>query len=159
DRVPGRRAAHGAGGARRDRDRHCAHRRAAVGVSHGALMLFADLVGASAAVAATPRRAEKVAHLAELLRRLAPDEGGAAVAFLSGELPSGRIGVGWSTLARSAAAGSAAAPELAIRDVTRFLDEVLATVGAGSSAARARQISAFSARATAAEVSFLERLL
>jgi ATP-dependent DNA ligase I len=122
-------------------------------------MHFAELVATSAAVAATRSRAEKIARLAELLARLAPDEVRAAVAFLSGELPNGRIGVGWSTVARAVDSASAASPSLAIADIERFLDEVLATVGAGSAAQRARQIAAFFARATAAEAAFLTRLL
>jgi DNA ligase 1 len=122
-------------------------------------MLFADLVATSQAVAATPKRAEKIGRLAELLRRLERDEIAVAVAFLSGELPTGRIGIGWSTLVRAQAAGSAAAPELAIGDVVRFLDEVLATVGEGSAAHRSRRIAALFARATAPEGDFLARLL
>jgi DNA ligase-1 len=129
------------------------------GEIYNRVMLFAELVATSAAVAATPKRVEKIARLAELLRRLAPHEIRAAVAFLSGELPTGRIGVGGSTLARAAATGSAASPELAIGDVAVFLGEVLATVGAGSAAARSRQIAAFTARATPAEADFLGRLL
>src|SRR5437870_2410282 len=105
-------------------------------------MLFADLVATSAAVAATPKRGEKIARLAELVRWLAPEEVAPAVAFLSGELPQGRIGVGGSAVSRALAASSAAAPTLAIGDVVRFLDEVLATVGAGSAAQRSRQIAA-----------------
>jgi DNA ligase-1 len=122
-------------------------------------MLFADLVATSAAVAATPKRGEKIALLAELLRRLGLDEIGPAVAFLSGELPQGRIGVGWSTISRALAAGAAASPELAIGDVVQFLDQVLATVGAGSAAERSHRIAAFFARATDAEADFLARLL
>jgi DNA ligase-1 len=121
-------------------------------------MLFADLVATSAAVAATPKRGEKIARLAELLRRLAPDEIGPAVAFLSGELPQGRIGVGWSTVARIPS-GSAASPSIEVRDVVQFLDEVLATVGAGSAGHRSRQVATFFARATRAEADFLARLL
>jgi DNA ligase-1 len=121
-------------------------------------MLFADLVAASAAVAATPKRGEKIARIAEVLRRLAPDEIGPAVSFLSGDLPQGRIGVGWSTISRISS-GSAAAPVLEIADVVRFLDEVLTTVGVGSSAQRSSRIAAFFARATAAEADFLGRLL
>jgi DNA ligase-1 len=122
-------------------------------------MLFADLVATSAAVAATPKRAEKIARLAELLRRLEPSEIAVAVAFLSGELPMGRIGVGWSTLVRARVAGSAPAAELTIGDVVRFLDEMLATVGQGSAAERSRRIAALFARATAPEADFLTRLL
>jgi DNA ligase 1 len=122
------------------------------------IVRFADLVATSVAVAATPKRGEKIARLAELLRRLAADEVAPAVAFLSGELPEGRIGVGWSTVSRIPA-GSAAVPTLEIGDVVGFLAEVLATVGAGSAAQRSSRIAAFTARATPAEVEFLGRLL
>jgi len=110
-------------------------------------------------VAATRKRAEKIARLADAVRRLAPDEIGPGVAFLSGELPQGRIGVGWSMVSRAAAAGSSESPTLAIGDVARFLDEVLATVGVGSSASRQQQIASLTARATPGEVDFLKRLL
>lgn len=62
-------------------------------------MLFDELAAASASVAATTKRNEKVAVLADALRRCAPDEIVPAVAFLTGTTPLGRIGVGWSTLA------------------------------------------------------------
>jgi len=121
-------------------------------------MLFADLVATSAAVAATPKRGKKIARLAEVLECLAPGEIAPAVAFLSGELPQGRIGVGWSTVSRIAS-GSASSPVLEIGDVVRFLDEVSATVGVGSAAERPRRIASFFARATVAEADFLARLL
>ena len=59
---------------------------------------LADLVEASEAVGATRSRLEKVQRLAEVLRRLAPDEVAAGVAFLSGELRQRQIGVGWAAL-------------------------------------------------------------
>jgi DNA ligase 1 len=122
-------------------------------------MLFADLVATSSAVAATSKRAEKIARLADLLRRLESGEIASAVAFLSGQLPMGRIGVGWSTLVRARAAGSAPLPELTLGDVVRFLDEMLATVGQGSAAERSRRIAGFFARATEPEGDFLARLV
>src|SRR5258706_14985946 len=99
-------------------------------------MLFAELVATSAVVAATRSRAEKIAQLAALLARLAPDEIAAAVAFLSGELPGGRIGVGGATVARAAGPGGAAAPPLAIGAVRNRLRAVPPAVGAGPAAAR-----------------------
>jgi DNA ligase-1 len=120
---------------------------------------FDELVATSQAVAATRKRAEKIARLAELIARFAPDEVAPGVAFLSGELPTGRIGVGWSTLVRARAAGSAAAPELVISDVVRFLDEMQATIGEGSSAQRSHRIASLFARATEREADFLARLL
>ncbi|MGB3734407.1 MAG: hypothetical protein WA964_05590, partial [Ilumatobacter sp.] len=61
-------------------------------------MLFDELASASEAVAATTKRNEKVAILAEVLRRLRPDEIVPATSFLVGTTPLGRIGVGWATL-------------------------------------------------------------
>src|SRR5262249_50494450 len=54
--------------------------------------LLAAVVAASAAVAATPARLAKIAALAGLLGRLAPDEVAPVVAFLAGEARQGRIG-------------------------------------------------------------------
>ena len=59
-------------------------------------MFLAEVVEASARVTATAARSAKIAALADLLRRLGPDEVEAAVGFLVGEPRQGRIGVGWS---------------------------------------------------------------
>ena len=64
------------------------------------MTLFAELVETSERVAATSSRTAKVAALADLLRRLEPDEVAPTVALLSGEARQGRIGVGWATLGR-----------------------------------------------------------
>ena len=70
---------------------------------------LADIVAISKQVAATASRREKVALLASALRRLAPDEIETGVAFLSGEMRQGRLGVGWGTLSgvKAGAAGKA----------------------------------------------------
>src|SRR5436309_10054510 len=67
-------------------------------------MLLIEVVEVSARVTATPARSAKIAALADLLRRLAPDEVEPAVGFLVGEPRQGRIGVGWATLAKAVAA-------------------------------------------------------
>ena len=61
-------------------------------------MDLAELVDASAAVTATPARDAKIAALAELLARAAPDEVAPVVSWLSGELTQRQIGVGWALL-------------------------------------------------------------
>ena len=50
------------------------------------------------ALAATSKRSEKAALLADVLRRLAPEEVAVAVGVLTGAPRQGRIGVGWATL-------------------------------------------------------------
>jgi DNA ligase-1 len=122
-------------------------------------MRLADLVATSRRVTETRSRREKTAALADLLRRLGPEEIDVAVAFLSGQLRQGRIGLGGAAV-RSARPGSAALePALTLLAVDEELARIAATTGAGSVAARSRLLSALLARATAGEQDFLVRLI
>src|SRR5512139_1214615 len=123
-------------------------------------MRLAELVRASGAVARTPARLGKVALLAEAVRSLAPEERAVGVAWLSGELPQGRIGVGWSAL-RGALEGTAPArePALSVADADRALGGLAEVRGAGSGAQRARRLEDLLGRATEEERDFLVRLM
>jgi len=122
-------------------------------------MRFADLVATSQRVAETRSRAEKTGALADLLRRLAPDEIDVAVAYLSGHLRQGRIGLGGAAL-RSAMPGSAASePSLSLREVDAAFERMAAVSGAGSTAERARLLADLLGRATRDEQDFLVRLI
>jgi DNA ligase-1 len=119
-----------------------------------------ELVETSRRVAATPSRNAKVAELAALLRKLDGDEIAAAVAFLSGETPQGRSGIGYALLRDARpAAGPVDAPQLSIGDVDAALTGLAATTGSGSKSARTQRLHDLLARATAAERDFLARLL
>ncbi|MFI5101102.1 MAG: ATP-dependent DNA ligase, partial [Actinomycetes bacterium] len=61
-------------------------------------MLLADVAAATAAVAATSARSQKVALLADCLRAADAGEVAVVVAYLSGELQQRRTGVGWASL-------------------------------------------------------------
>src|SRR6188472_672855 len=98
-------------------------------------MLFAGLADASRRMVATSKRGEKSAVLADLLRRLAPDEIEAAVGVLTGALRQGRIGIGWATL-RDVRVEPAAAPTLTVVEVDTAVDRLAAMSGAGVNAAR-----------------------
>jgi DNA ligase-1 len=119
---------------------------------------FADVVAASETAAATTKRTAKVAALAELLGRLAPEEVAPAVGFLTGTPRQGRTGVGWATVG---AVDTLAASEasLTIDDVDTALTTVAATSGAGSTALRNSVLHELFGRATEAEAWFLRRLL
>ena len=109
-------------------------------------MLLADLVATSGAVASTRARSTKIAALAELLRRLAPDEVEAAVGFLTGEARQGRIGVGWATVFRLEVA-PAADPTLTIADISIGSPFITAAVaGFAPDASRFPKLSAYLAR-------------
>ena len=56
------------------------------------------LTATSQAVRASSARTEKIARLAETLRRMGPDEVAIGVAYLSGELRQRQIGVGYRSL-------------------------------------------------------------
>lgn len=122
-------------------------------------VLLAELVETSRAVAATPRRLEKIALLADLLRRLAPPEVAVAVSYLVGDLPQGRIGLGFATLAEAAsAAAPAERPSLTLADVDAAFARVAAVSGPGSAAERRRLLAGLLGRATRSEQEFLLRM-
>jgi DNA ligase-1 len=122
-------------------------------------MRLADLVTTSARVSETRSRSEKIAALAGLLRRLGPEEVDPAVAWLSGNLRQGRIGLG-PAVVRDASPGMAAAePSLTVGEVDAMFDRIAGSSGPGSTAERARLLSGLLARATAEEQGFLVRLI
>ncbi len=121
-------------------------------------MLLATVVETSERVSETSRRLEKTALLATLLRRLHPEEVQIVVAFLSGYLRQGRIGVGQATL-RNVSASPTETATLEIQEVDRSLTQLAAIQGAGAEAQRRAQLHALLSRATAPEQRFLTALL
>jgi DNA ligase-1 len=121
------------------------------------MTLLADVVAASDEVSRTSSRSRKNAILAELLRRLEPEEIEAAVGFLTGAPRQGRIGVGWST-AYGVERTAAASPTLTLADVDQAITVIQAATGGGSSAARRQTLGELFQRATAAEADFIRRL-
>jgi DNA ligase 1 len=123
-------------------------------------MQLAELVRASLAVASTPARLEKIALLAAILRALGPAERRAGVSWLAGDLPQGRIGVGWAALrAALGASPPAGAPSLSIAEVDAAFGQVADARGSGSAARRGRLLADLLARATEEERDFLIRLV
>ena len=121
------------------------------------MTLLADVVAASQEVAETGSRSRKVAILAELLRRLEPDEVPVVAGLLSGVPRQGRVGVGYSTIfgVESAPAGE---PSLTVEDLDTAISEIQAATGSGSGARRKQLLADLLARATEPEASFVRRL-
>jgi ATP-dependent DNA ligase I len=120
-------------------------------------VLFADLVATSAAVTSTPARSAKISALAELLSQLDDAEVDIAVAMLTGTPRQGRIGVGWRTVFNvDVPAGDT--PTLTIRDIDALVDQLAATSGTGSGAARTALLTEVFEHATAEEADFLRRM-
>jgi DNA ligase-1 len=122
-------------------------------------MRLSDLVDASRAVAATSGRLEKIARLADLLARAAPEEVAIAVRWLSGEPARGRIGVGGAALRATSPTAPAASSSLDLREVDATFARIAAAKGPGSAGERRLLLSTLLARATAEEADFLARLV
>jgi DNA ligase-1 len=122
-------------------------------------VLLHELVAASAAVAEASRRLTKIGRLATLLQRVTPAEIDIAIAFLSGELRQGRIGIGPSAIRDARPLEGAASPALQLLEVDEVFERIAATTGHGSSGDRVRLLRDLFARATRDEQDFLIRLL
>jgi ATP-dependent DNA ligase I len=121
-------------------------------------MRFDDVARASAEVARTRARTEKIALLASLLQDARPDEIPVAVAYLSGSLPHGPVGVGWASL-RALPSPAPPPPALGVLDVDAALRRLGSTSGPGSQAARTAELADLFGRATEPEQRFLRGLL
>ena len=121
-------------------------------------MLLAEVVAASARVAATRSRTAKAAAIAELLRRADVDEVQPVTAWLSGETGQGRLGVGWRTLA-SRTGSPAGEASLPVAAVVAALTELATTSGSGSAARRDAVLAGLFPAATDEEQRFLVALL
>ena len=121
-------------------------------------MLLDEIARTSAAVGQTRSRLAKIELLAATLRGLGPDEIPLAVAYLSGVLPQGTVGVGWASL-RHLAPPATSPPTLELREVHAALDRIAAASGKGSQAARRSELTGLFARTTEHERRFLLGLL
>jgi DNA ligase-1 len=123
-----------------------------------ALMLFADLVRTSAAVAGTSSRLAKIGHLAEALGAAgSPEEVELVVRYLAGELRQRRTGVGYASL--RGMPEPAETESLTVGEVDDAFERLSTVAGAGSQAERKRLLAELTGRATAAEQRFLMGLV
>jgi ATP-dependent DNA ligase I len=116
-----------------------------------------DLARGSSDVASTASRLAKIERLAATLRSASQAEVGVAVAYLSGELRQGSIGVGWASLRNLPP--PAHDPSLEVLDVDAAFDRLARTTGPGSQAARRAILAELFGRATEEERRFLFGLL
>jgi DNA ligase 1 len=121
-------------------------------------VLFTRIIDTSVAVSATRSRKAKIDALQTLLAELDTTDIDTVVSWLSGELPQGRIGVGWRTLADIDVA-PAPVGTLTIAEVDGAISAVATTSGSGSAARRRELLVELLAAATADERRFLVRLL
>ena len=120
---------------------------------------LAELVRTSERVSTTAARKLKVRELAALLQTVSPDEIDIGVHYLSGEIPQGKIGVGFSAVRAAASTQPADTETLSVGEVDRRLTELSGMRGSGSAARRTQALADLFSRATDTEQHFLLRLL
>ena len=123
------------------------------------MTLLEDVARTSVAVAEAGGRLAKIGLLADLLRRLAPEEIESAVGFLSGEPLQGRMGIGYATIWSAKDVSGAEVATLHVLDVDEAFATIAAAKGAGSAKAREQRLRDLLHRATRTEQEFLIRLL
>src|SRR6185437_2855123 len=125
------------------------------------MTLLAELVSTSSRVSGTSSRLAKVREIARLIGRLSREEIAIGVSYLAGELPQGRIGIGYAALQAAAAAAGPVRGEASLSVAqTDWHVVALADIRGGGSATRRRAaLSDLFSRATAEERTFLLRLL
>lgn len=122
-------------------------------------MRFGTLVATSLAIQRTRRRLEKIDHLASLFRSLAAEEIELGVAYLAGQIPQGRIGIGYAKIRDTVHVPPAEEATITLLEVHRTFDDIVATTGSGSVKKRQALLEALLARATPDEQTFLRHLL
>jgi DNA ligase-1 len=120
---------------------------------------LADIAAASTRIAATSSRAAKIQIIAATLQPLADEAIEIGVAFLSGEIRQGRIGISHVNLRGANDAPAAASPSLTLLDVDQRLQRLAQVSGKGAAQERTRQLRELFGAATLAEREFLLRLL
>ena len=120
-------------------------------------MKLAEIVSTSESIGKTRSRTAKTGLMAACLRRLRSEEVSVAVAYLSGRLPQGTIGVGWASLRDRPP--PAPEPALELLEVDAALERIKQAAGRGSQTARRGELAALFSAATEPEQAFLARLL
>jgi DNA ligase-1 len=119
------------------------------------------LVATSRAVSDARSRLEKISLLAACLKQLSPGEIEPGVAFLSGELRQGKIGLGYAAVrdVASSSEGRGAGAPLSVLDVDAAFERIGRVTGTGASRQRAELLAELLSRATPGQRDFLKRLI
>lgn len=122
-------------------------------------MRLGQLVEISERISATPRKGQKLALIAGLLRQARGHERFVVAHYLSGRLPQGRLGIGWKTL-ESANADLCSTPHaLSLQEIDRYFEAISQDRGAGSTERKVRLLREVLSHSQVQERVFLSRLI
>jgi DNA ligase-1 len=108
----------------------------------------------------TRSRLRKVSLIAELLQQAGADEGALVVRYLSGQLPQGKIGVGYAALQKATAGALGLGGDgVSLRELDRVFDSIADESGPGSGGRRQASLRGLFERVTEDERRFLAGLI
>jgi DNA ligase-1 len=122
-------------------------------------MLLAELVHTSHQVTAAAGRLEKIALLADFLRRLDSAEVEIATAFLCGTVRQPKLGIGYAALPPPEREAVSRSPSLGLDEVDASFEQISRVAGKGSAGEKRRLLLDLWARATPEEQRFLSGLI
>jgi DNA ligase-1 len=122
-------------------------------------MVLNDIVEVSRLIGEASGRLAKIDLLAQCLRRARGEEIEVAVAWLSGGLRQGRIGLGYGAVREAMGPAAASTAALTLLEVDAVLERVQRVRGSGSGAERQQLLRDLFGRATHEEQAFLLRLI
>lgn len=111
----------------------------------------------SGEVASTRSRRRKIEYIGRYLGRLSSAAVGPAVAYLSGVVPQGALGVGWATLQDMPSPANDAS--LRVTDVAKTFETLVDVSGKGSQTRRKELVDDLMGRATESEQRFIVGLI
>lgn len=123
------------------------------------MLSLAEVARAWRDVSATSSRTAKTERIADLLTGASPADAALTAAWLAGELPQGRIGIGWATVQKSGDIEAAASASLLAHEVDAAFSAIAGSGGPGSGRRKVELLRSLLERATADEREFLQRLL
>jgi DNA ligase-1 len=122
------------------------------------MLFLKDLVQISERVSATPKKKEKASLIAYFLKEAKGKEISLAASYLSGELPQGRLGIGWATLHEAMKESSLQPNPLTLIDLDLYLETIAQEKGPGSSGRKIQTLRGIFSRSDEKEKEFLIRL-
>jgi DNA ligase-1 len=123
------------------------------------MLFLKDLVQISEKVSATPKKKEKASLLAHFFNGAKGKEISLLAFYLSGDLPQGRMGIGWNTLQEALKDAPFLPKPLSLADLDSYFDSIAIERGVGSSGRKVRILREVFSRASEKERAFLTGLI
>jgi DNA ligase-1 len=123
------------------------------------VLFLKNLAEISEIVSATTKKKEKASLLARFFREAKGKEIFLVAFYLSGELPGGRLGIGWATVQEALRGASFQPDPLSLINLDLYFESIAREKGPGSSGRKVRALREVLSRAAEKEKEFLVKLI